>query len=61
MEVYDWSKERNEPAAKTLLERRVDCHSARIRSLEDRMAFCAKLTMVAIALSIIAVAMAAVF
>lgn len=61
MEVYDWSKERNEPTVKTLLERRVDCHSTRIRDLEDRMVFCVKLTMVAIALSIIAVAMAAVF
>ena len=42
-------------------EQRLDCHARRIIDLNERMTFCGKLTVVALAFSVIALALSVVF
>ena len=42
-------------------EKRLNCHARRIVDLNERMAFCGKLTVVALAFSVIALALSVVF
>lgn len=48
-------------AMQTAVKKRLDCHTRRILDLDDRVAFFGKMMVVSMLLSVIAIAMAALF